>query len=281
MKISVVVPAYNEEAVIDRCLNALVNQIVPVDEILVVDNNSTDRTAEIAEKYREYGVRVIRETVQGLIPARNRGFDEATGDILGRIDADTVVEPDWSQRLAEAFADPDVAAATGPSWFYDAPLRRTGLAAQRLLCHRVNRVLSGHPMLWGSNMAVTKECWRELRDHACPGPDIFEDLDLAIHLHRLGRTVRYSDRLRAPVSARRIGGPLRDLYRYLRTWDRTYALHGQRRAAAGARMLTLAGLVVLFPLVGLLLRAYAPEQGRLSLRRLFSRGAAPGSRPIP
>src|SRR5690606_2096276 len=49
----------------------------------------------------------------------------------------------------------------------------------------------------------------------------------------------------------------------------------------GARMLTLAGLVVLFPLVGLLLRAYAPEQGRLSLRRLFSRGAAPGSRPIP
>ena len=111
MKISVVVPAYNEEAVIERCLNALVNQIVPVDEILVVDNNSTDRTAEIAEKYREYGVRVIRETVQGLIPARNRGFDEATGDILGRIDADTVVEPDWSQRLAEAFADPDVAAA--------------------------------------------------------------------------------------------------------------------------------------------------------------------------
>ncbi len=65
MKISVVVPAYNEEAVIERCLNALVNQIVPVDEILVVDNNSTDRTAEIAEKYREYGVRVIRETVQG------------------------------------------------------------------------------------------------------------------------------------------------------------------------------------------------------------------------
>ena len=80
-------------------------------------------------------------------------------------------------------------------------------------------------------MAVTKECWRELRDHACPGPDIFEDLDLAIHLHRLGRTVRYSDRLRAPVSARRIGGPLRDLYRYLRTWMHLRAA----RAAPGGR----------------------------------------------
>ncbi|KUP97486.1 glycosyltransferase [Thermobifida cellulosilytica] len=281
MKISVVVPAYNEEAAIGHCLDALVNQIVPVDEILVVDNNSTDRTAEIAEKYRDHGVRVIRETVQGLIPARNRGFDEATGDILGRIDADTRVEPDWSQRLAEAFADPTVSAATGPSWFYDAPLHRTGLAAQRLFCHRVNRMLSGHPMLWGSNMALTKECWQELRHHACPGPDIFEDLDLAIHLHRLGRKVHYADRLRAPVSARRIAGSLRDLHRYLRTWHRTYALHGQRKAAVGARAFKLAGLVFLFPSVALMLRAYTPDEGRLSLRKLLSRSSSAEARPIP
>src|SRR5690606_41530857 len=133
-------PADHAEAASGHCLDARVHQIVPVDEILVVDNNSTDRTAEIAEKYRDHGVRVIRETVQGLIPARNRGFDEATGDILGRIDADTVVEPDRSQRLAEAFADPDVAAATGPPWCHDAPLRRPGLAAQRQLRHRGDRV---------------------------------------------------------------------------------------------------------------------------------------------
>ncbi|TDQ50310.1 glycosyltransferase [Actinorugispora endophytica] len=279
MKISVVIPAFNEEAVIGRCLEALLNQTSPADEILVVDNNSTDRTLEIAERYRRRGVRVVRETRQGLVPARNRGFDEATGDVLGRIDADTVVEPDWVLRLRSAFADPTVSAVTGPSWFYDAPLRRTGLAGQRLFCHQVNRMLAGHPMLWGSNMALTRDCWREVRDHACPGPDIFEDLDLAIHLHRLGRRVRYEENLRAPVSARRIAGSLRELHHYLRTWHHTYSMHGQRRAAVGARAVKALGLVLLFPSVTLMLRAYQPYEGTLSIRRLFSRASE--ARPIP
>ncbi|GLU48257.1 glycosyl transferase [Nocardiopsis ansamitocini] len=275
-----IVPAFNEEAVIGRCLEALLDQVVPADEIVVVDNNSTDRTALIAGGYADRGVRVVHEPRQGLVPARDRGFDEATGDILGRVDADTLVEPDWVLRLTEAFADPGVSAVTGPSWFYDAPMHRAGLAAQRLLCHRVNRMLSGHPMLWGSNMALTRECWQELRAHACPGPDLFEDLDLAIHLHRLGRRVHYADRLRAPVSARRLAGSLGGLRRYLRTWHRTYALHDQHRAAAGARVFTATGLVLLFPPVALLLRAYTPYEGTLSPRRLFARSTT-AVRPIP
>lgn len=280
MKISVIVPAYNEEAVIGRCLEAVLGQVSPADEILVVDNNSADRTAEVAERYRGDGVRVVRETRQGLIPARNRGFDEAVGDVLGRIDADTLVEPDWVPRLREVFADPAVSAATGPSWFYDAPLPRMGLAGQRFMCHRVNRLLSGHPMLWGSNMALTRECWAELRDHACTRPDVFEDLDLAIHLHRLGRRVRYEDRLRAPVSARRLREPFPELFRYLRTWPRTYALHGERRAAAGAWAVLATGPVPMHPALALVLRAYAPDAGTVSLGRLFSRRSS-AARPIP
>ncbi|MFC7329852.1 glycosyltransferase [Marinactinospora rubrisoli] len=280
MRISVIVPAFNEEAVIGRCLEALVGQISPVDEVLVIDNNSTDRTAEIAGRYADRGVRVVRETRQGLIPARNRGFDEAVGDVLGRIDADTVVEPDWSLRLREAAADPTVSAVTGPSWFYDAPLPRATQATHRLFCHQANRVLAGYPMLWGSNMALTRECWQELREHACPGPDIYEDLDLAIHLHRLGRRVHYAKSLRTSISARRAAGSPRDVSRYLRVWPRTYRLHGERRAAAGAWAIHAAVLVPAQPALAMVLRAYAPDQG-LSLSRLFSSHDEAVSRPIP
>ncbi|SKA18953.1 Glycosyltransferases, probably involved in cell wall biogenesis [Marinactinospora thermotolerans DSM 45154] len=275
-----IVPAYNEEAVIGRCLDALLAQTEPIDEILVVDNNSTDRTADIVRGYRHRGVRLLSEPRQGLIPARDHGFDSADGDVLGRIDADTVVEADWAARLREVFADPTVAAATGPSWFHDAPLRRTGLAAQRLLCHRVNRVLSGHPMLWGSNMALSRVGWEKLRGHTCPGPDIFEDLDLAIHLHRLGLRVHYAERLRAATSIRRLSGPAGDLRRYLRMWPRTYRLHGQRRAAAGAVAVAAVGQALMYPTNVLLVRPYSPDTGGTPVTRFFSR-ASGAARPLP
>ncbi|MBX9390021.1 glycosyltransferase [Streptomonospora nanhaiensis] len=282
MRISVIVPAYNEEAVIGRCLEALVTQTVPADEIIVVDNNSSDRTVEVAEQFSEHGVRVVRESKQGAVHARNRGFDEADGDILGRIDADTMVGPEWVGRLAEAFTtDPKgtPAAVTGPSWFYDIPMRRFGLFAHRLFCHQINRMISGHPMLWGSNMALSRECWAKVRDHACTEPGLWEDLDLAVHLNRLGLRVRYVDTLRVPVSARRIGATARDLYSYLKAWPHTYRRHGQRGAAGGAMVFLLFGLVALRPF-SLLVRAHTPYDGTLSLGRLFSRSSS-ASRPLP
>ncbi|MFC4868755.1 glycosyltransferase family A protein [Streptomonospora arabica] len=284
MRISVIVPAYNEEAVLGRCLEALARQSRPAEEIIVVDNNSVDRTAEVAEAFGAYGVRVVREVRQGAVHARNRGFDEAGGDVLGRIDADTMVGPEWVAQLAEAFAaDPRTGvrpdAVTGPSWFYDIPLRRAGLAAHRFFCHRLNRLLSGHAMLWGSNMALSRGCWSAVRGHTCAEPGMWEDLDLAVHLNRLGLRVRYVDRLRVPVSARRIGASVRDLYSYLRAWPHTYRLHGQRRAAWGAAVFLLVGLVLLRP-CSLLVRAHTPYDGTLSLSRLFRRSSTV-SRPLP
>ncbi|GAB3458308.1 glycosyltransferase family A protein [Streptomonospora sediminis] len=279
-----IIPAYNEEAVIGRCLDALVAQTVPAAEIVVVDNNSADRTAEVAEEYAQHGVRVVREARQGAVHARNRGFDEATGDVLGRIDADTMVGPEWVGKLAESFGpDPRTGtspdAVTGPSWFYDIPMRRAGLVAHRFFCHQLNRLLSGHPMLWGSNMALSRDCWHQVRPHTCTEQGMWEDLDLAVHLNRQGLRVRYVDRLRVPVSARRIGVSVRDLYSYLRAWPYTYRLHGQRRAANGAMVSLLIGIVLLRP-CSLLVRVHTPYDGTLSLSRLFRRSTTV-SRPLP
>jgi glycosyltransferase involved in cell wall biosynthesis len=79
-RVSVIIPCFNEEAVLANCLEALRAQTSVPLEVIVVDNNSSDKTALIAKKF---GVKVVQEKQQGLIPARNKGFSVAKGDILG------------------------------------------------------------------------------------------------------------------------------------------------------------------------------------------------------
>lgn len=93
-RLSVVVPVFNEENAVSGCIERLLTES-EIDEILIVDNNSTDGTAsiiqEFAEKYDK--VRYVFEARQGVVHARNAGFDASTGNIIGRIDADTRVQP--------------------------------------------------------------------------------------------------------------------------------------------------------------------------------------------
>ncbi|HET6924501.1 MAG TPA: glycosyltransferase family A protein, partial [Candidatus Saccharimonadales bacterium] len=86
LTISLVIPVYNEEDHLDACLRSVMAQRIPFDEIVVVDNNSTDKTLWIARTFPN--VRIVRETRQGVVHARSTGFDHARGDIIARIDAD-------------------------------------------------------------------------------------------------------------------------------------------------------------------------------------------------
>src|SRR5512141_234168 len=102
--VSIVIPAYNEESVIRQCLIAAVYQSVPAHEIIVADNMSKHRPADIVRQMQaEYPespiILLSQDRFQGLIPTRNFGLDHATGDILGRIDADSVLEPDWVEQV--------------------------------------------------------------------------------------------------------------------------------------------------------------------------------------
>ena len=100
MKVSVVIPAFNEEKYIGKCLKSVVNQIMPADEIIVVNNNCTDKTEVIAKKF---GARIVKEKVQGMTPARNRGFNSVKYEIIARTDADTVVPKDWIKIIKNNF----------------------------------------------------------------------------------------------------------------------------------------------------------------------------------
>ncbi len=119
--ISFVVPAYNEEALIASCLHAILAETARVNcasEIIVVDNNSTDRTREIASALP--AVAVVDEPQRGLVQARRAGCRAARGELVANIDADTMIPPGWLDTVLAMFArHPDLAALSGPFVHYD------------------------------------------------------------------------------------------------------------------------------------------------------------------
>ena len=127
--ISVVVPIYNEEPYVARCATALLAQDYPDDrfEVLLVDNNSTDRSAEIARGIE--GIQVLSEPVQGDYAARNRGIREARGEIIAFTDSDAAPLPDWLERIARVMEErPDVGVIVGGLQF-DGPSRTLSMLA--------------------------------------------------------------------------------------------------------------------------------------------------------
>lgn len=111
--ISVVVPTYNEEKLIAHCLTSLKKQqFIHPYEIIVINNNSSDTTESIV---RTFGVKIFRETKQGVVYARQRGLDEAQGEIVAGADADCIYPETWLQQIYDDFqTDPQIIAVGGP-----------------------------------------------------------------------------------------------------------------------------------------------------------------------
>ena len=111
-RISLVIPAYNEEKYIADCLKSVFSSSANFFEIIVVDNNSNDRTREIASSFE--GVKVFLEERAGVMNARKRGVDESKGDIIAFIDADTKMINGWYEKIVDKFSDPKVVTLSGP-----------------------------------------------------------------------------------------------------------------------------------------------------------------------
>src|SRR3990167_3424187 len=116
LTLSIVIPAYNEEDHLKACLDSISKQTIKPLQVIVVDNNSTDKTAEIAKSYNF--VTLIKEEKQGIAYARNRGFDAVTADIIGRIDADTMLFPKWVEYAIDYLSAHPDELLTGGGDFY-------------------------------------------------------------------------------------------------------------------------------------------------------------------
>jgi glycosyltransferase involved in cell wall biosynthesis len=100
MKVTAVVPTYNDEDVIGECLESLLNQTKDFDEIIVVDDGSTDSTREIVKKYP---VKLIRIEHKERSHARNIGWKNAAGEIIAFIESDSVYDEKWVEEVLEGF----------------------------------------------------------------------------------------------------------------------------------------------------------------------------------
>lgn len=87
--VSVIIPTYNVEVYVGRCMDSVIGQTYPSLEILPVDDGSTDRCGEIFDRYAEQNgrVRVIHQENKGRIAVRKTGIEQATGDYLFFVDA--------------------------------------------------------------------------------------------------------------------------------------------------------------------------------------------------
>ncbi len=267
LKISIVIPAYNEEDHLGACLEAISRLEVKPFEVIVVDNMSTDDTARVAKQFPF--VKLVKEVKQGVVHARDRGFNEATGDIIGRIDADTILSPDWTTRLEEIFSDESIGAVSGGLHFYDIGWSHVidGIDAYWRAWMAKRMAPNSRIFLLGSNMAIRKSAWENVRNEVCHRKGLHEDLDLALHLSEAKQQVVFEPTLMANISARRIDSGLIDLARYSFINPKTYIKHN---AHEHLYMYPLIGVVLVnYLLLRLLFRAFDESAQRFSLKMLF------------
>ncbi|MBD2078749.1 glycosyltransferase [Leptolyngbya sp. FACHB-17] len=112
--VSIIVPIYNGETDLPALLDCLRAQTYPHFECLLVDNNSSDRTAELLKAAESERIRSLKQfQIQSSYAARNTGIQNATGEILAFTDADCRPDPDWLTHLVQPFIDPAVGLVAG------------------------------------------------------------------------------------------------------------------------------------------------------------------------
>lgn len=202
--ISVVIPVHDDAEELRACLELLAAQTRTPDEIVVVDNASTDDSAEVA---RAHGARVVEEPRLGIPPAAATGYDAARGDVIARLDADSRPGPDWIAQVERAMADPAVDAVTGAGHFHDLPpvVRQLAVLAYLGAYFVLTHLALGHTPLWGSSMALRRTSWERVRDDVHRYDDVHDDMDLAFVLGPRS-VIRYDRRLRVGVSGRSVQG---------------------------------------------------------------------------
>jgi len=110
-KVSLYIPCYNVEKYIGRCLASILKQTYPIEEILIIDDGSTDNTIKIASKYP---VRIVRHSEnRGLAAARNTAIANAKNEFIASLDADCVASPTWLEKLMDNFVEENVAGVGG------------------------------------------------------------------------------------------------------------------------------------------------------------------------
>ncbi|MDP3934908.1 MAG: glycosyltransferase family A protein [Candidatus Giovannonibacteria bacterium] len=185
LKISLVIPAHNEEKYIGACLQSAQKHAGDFCEIIVINNASTDKTAEVAKNFP--GVRVVDEPQKGLTKARQRGLMEAGGDIVAYIDADCRLPSRWFETVFKEFnSNPNLVALSGPYRYYDLPHFQKFIAELGWWAAPPIYRAVGY-MILGGNFAAKKNALQKMGGFDAAIDFYGEDTDIARRLSPFGK----------------------------------------------------------------------------------------------
>ncbi|MCX6260788.1 MAG: polysaccharide deacetylase family protein [Bacteroidia bacterium] len=205
VKISVIIPARNEEKYIESVIKSVKAQDFNEYEIIVVDNGSTDKTAEIA---KNLGARVVFEPTAGLPRAREKGRNVANADLLVYLDADMIIPPSYLSKLICFFEEnKKVVAISNPYLFYDGNwrikvLEKIAFKILFPLFHKLLKVLKLPVALMGGNFAVKKNILEEIGGFNKNIEFYGEDVDISKRISKKG-DIAFIENLYSLTSARR------------------------------------------------------------------------------
>jgi len=164
MKLSLIIPAYNEANNIGQCLQSIIDQDIGSQhqiEIIVVDNGSTDETSKIAASFPQ--VKVVTESRKGISQARQTGYLASTGNLIANIDADNRLPHDWIKKVFYEFeTDTELVSLSGPYIYYDLSAWQNFLVKIYYLGGKILYLFTHYifhfgAMLQGGNYVITKE----------------------------------------------------------------------------------------------------------------------------
>jgi cellulose synthase/poly-beta-1,6-N-acetylglucosamine synthase-like glycosyltransferase/peptidoglycan/xylan/chitin deacetylase (PgdA/CDA1 family) len=217
--VAVIVPAYNEGVGIERAVRSLAASDYPEFEVFVVDDGSTDDTAEIVERLALERVRLLRKPNGGKPSALNAGIDASSAPVIVMVDGDTVFEPEALRCLVQPLGDPTVGAVSGNTKVGN----RRGMLGrwQHIeyvtgfnLDRRMYEVLQCTPTVPGAIGAFRRDALVEVG--GVSGETLAEDTDLTLAIGRTGRRVVYAEDARAWTEAPSSFG---DLWRQRYRWS--------------------------------------------------------------
>lgn len=188
--ISVVIPAYNEEKFLDKCLVSLMKQDLDKKyfEVIIVDNASTDKTSEVAQKYP---FKLIYEPKRSVVIARQAGAEKSLGEIIVSADADTVYPPDWLSRIKYDFdKNPGIVGVVGWIYFTGASTSMNIFVdSNQQINLFVSKYSKKFPLCFAANMAFKKTALNKLGGYPTHLPELGDQQYILFRLQKLGRVI--------------------------------------------------------------------------------------------